>query len=66
MADMTASAQQWVAALGLLVAALFVSSGLPIAPQWRRRLRIAAIGVFFVVMVVAIVQTVLWFAGEGR
>jgi hypothetical protein len=66
MADMTASAQQWVAALGLLVAALFVSSGLPIAPQWRRRLRIAAIGVFFVAMVVAIVQTVLWLAGGSR
>jgi hypothetical protein len=66
MADMTASAQQWVAALGLLVAALFVSSGLPIAPQWRRRLRIAAIGVFFVAMVVAIVQTVLWLAGCSR
>jgi hypothetical protein len=66
MADMTASAQQWVAALGLLVAALFVSSGLPIAPQWRRRFRIAAIGVFFVAIVVAIIKTALWLAGGSR
>jgi hypothetical protein len=66
MADMTASAQQWVAAFGLLVAALFVSAGLPIAPQWRRRLRIAAIGVFFLAMVVAIFQAVLWLADGSR
>jgi len=52
--------------LGLLVAALFVSTGLPIAPQWRRRLRIAAIGVFFLAMVVAIFQTVLWLVDGSR
>jgi hypothetical protein len=65
MADMTASEQQWIAALALMVAALFVSAGLPFAPQWRRRFRIAAIGVFIVSVVVVIVQIAHWLA-DGR
>jgi hypothetical protein len=55
MADMTASEQQWLAALTLMVAALFVSSGLPVAPQWRKRLRIAAIGMFILALVAVLV-----------
>jgi hypothetical protein len=66
MADMTASEQQWIAALALMVAALFVSAGLPLAPQWRRRFRIAAIGVFIVAIVVVIVQIARWLADGGR
>jgi hypothetical protein len=57
MADMTASEQQWIAALGLMVAALFVSAGLPVAPQWRKRFRVAAIGVF-VLAVVAVLAAI--------
>ena len=63
---MTAPEGQWLAALALMVAALFVSAGLPIASQWRRRFRVAAISVFFVAMVVAIVQTAIWLTGSSR
>ena len=63
---MTGSDQQWLAALALTAAALLVSAGLPIAPQWRRRFRNAAISVFFVAVVVAIVQIAIWLAGGSR
>jgi hypothetical protein len=62
MVDMTASDQQWLAALALTVTVLFVSAGLPIAPRWRRWFRLAAIGLFLVAVVVTIVQIALWLA----
>jgi len=63
MADVTASEQQWLSALALMVVALFVSAGLPIAPRWQRRLRIAALGVFSVAAIAAIILTAIWLAG---
>jgi hypothetical protein len=66
MADMRTSEQQWLAALALMVTALFVSAGLPLAPQWRRRFRIAAIGVFLVAVVVVFALIAQWLADGGR
>lgn len=64
---MTDFDQQWLAALALVVTVLFVAAGLPIAEQWHRRFRNAAIGVFVLALVVVTVKIALWlFAGGGR
>ena len=56
--------QQMFAALIGVVAALFVMSGLP--GPWRRQLRAAAVVVFIVALVAALVQIGLWLAAPGR
>ena len=55
---------QMFGALTLLVAALFVMSGLP--GPWRRQLRAAAIGFFVVALVLALLEIALWLGGPGR
>jgi hypothetical protein len=66
MADMTGFDPQWLGALVLLVTALFIAVGLPIAPEWRRRLKAASIGLFFLALVVVLMQIAVWlFAGSG-
>jgi len=65
MADMTALEQQWLPALMLLVMAMFISAGLPIAPRWRRTLRIAAIAGFVLALIVALVRIAYWAGGGG-
>lgn len=52
--------RQMLAALALLVAALFVSSGLPLPPQWRRRIRIGAIAVFAIAVIIALGKSIAW------
>jgi cell division protein FtsW (lipid II flippase) len=56
--------QQLFAALIGLVAALFVMGGLP--GPWRRQLRIAAIAVFMLALVAALVQIALWLGEPGH
>jgi cell division protein FtsW (lipid II flippase) len=56
--------QQMFAALIGLVTALFVMGGLP--GPWRRQLRIAAVVVFILALVAALVQIGLWLAEPGR
>ena len=55
---------QMFGALTLLVAALFVISGM--AGPWRRQLRAAAIGFFVVAIVLALAEIALWLGGPGR
>jgi hypothetical protein len=66
MADMTAFDPQWIAALALLAMALIISAGLPIAPEWRKRLRTAAIAAFVLAMIVAVVHIARWAISGGR
>jgi glucan phosphoethanolaminetransferase (alkaline phosphatase superfamily) len=63
MADMTAFEQQWITALGMLVTALFVATGLPIALYWRRRLRITAIVLFILAVVAVLAKIAQWASG---
>ena len=63
---MTAFEQQWLAALVLMATALFVSAGLPAAPQWRRRFKIAAISIFILALVAIVVQIARWAIAGGR
>ena len=56
--------QQMFAALIGLVTALFVMGGLP--GPWRRQLRAAAIAVFILALVAALVQIGLWLAEPGH
>jgi cell division protein FtsW (lipid II flippase) len=56
--------QQMFAALIGLVTVLFVMGGLP--GPWRRQLRIAAVVVFILALVAALVQIGLWLAEPGR
>ena len=56
--------QQMFAALIGLVTALFVMGGLP--GRWRRQMRIAAVVVFILALVAALVQIGLWLAEPGR
>ena len=56
--------QQMFAALIGLVTVLFVMGGLP--GPWRRQLRAAAIAVFILALVVALVEIALWLAAPGR
>ena len=52
--------QQAIAALVLLVAALFVSAGMPVAPRWRKRFKMAAIGGFILALVAVIGEIARW------
>jgi hypothetical protein len=54
---------QALAALTMLVAALFVASGYPPAARWRRQLRRAAILLFLIALGVALVEVAIWLAG---
>ena len=56
--------QQMFAALIGLVTVLFVMGGLP--GPWRRQLRAAAVAVFILALVAALVQIGLWLAEPGR
>ena len=56
--------QQLYGAVILLVTTLFVASGY--MPAWRRPLRAAAIGLFILAVVAALLDTVLWLAEPGR
>jgi hypothetical protein len=52
--------QRFLAALLLLVVALFVFAGTPFAARWRRQLRLAVIVGFIVAFAVALLEIVLW------
>jgi len=54
---------QALAALTMLVAALFVASGYPPAARWRRQLRGAAILAFLIALGAALVEVAIWLAG---
>ena len=56
--------QQMFAALIGLVTVLFVMGGLP--GPWRRQLRAAAVVVFILALVAALVEIALWLAEPGR
>ena len=58
--------QQMMAALMLLVIALFVGSGYPPAARWRREIRIAAIALFFVATAIALIEIAMWWGGHGQ
>lgn len=57
--------QQLFSALLLLVMALFVSAGLPLAPRWRRRLRVGTIAGIAILAVAVLFEIALWLAGSG-
>jgi hypothetical protein len=57
--------QQWLAALLLLITALFVSAGLPLAARWRRSLKYAAIGLFLLAFAATIVAIARWLAAAA-
>ncbi len=57
--------QRLFSALILVVIALFVSSGLPPAARWRRRLRLAAVVGFLIALAAALGEIVLWWIGRG-
>ena len=54
---------QWLAALLLLVTALFVSAGLPLSPRWRRRFRWGAIVLFLLATAAVLVEIAWWLRG---
>jgi hypothetical protein len=54
-----------LAALILLVMALFVSAGTPYAARWRRQLRLAAIVGFLVALAVALGEIGFWLIGRN-
>jgi len=56
--------QQMLAALMFLVMALFVASGYPPAARWRREIRIAAIVLFCVAVVIALIEIAMWWGGQ--
>jgi hypothetical protein len=58
--------QQMLGALVLLVMALFVSGGLPLAVRWRRHLRLAAIAGVVLAAVLALAESVIWWTGQDR
>jgi hypothetical protein len=53
--------QRLLTALILLVMALFVSAGLPIAARWRGPLRYAAIIGFFIALAMVFGEIAFWF-----
>ena len=55
---------QLLAALMLLVTALFLSAGYPPAARWRRQLRIASILLFSAAAMIALVETAIWWSGR--
>ena len=63
---MRGSEEQWVAALVLGVTALFVAAGLPVAPEWRHRLKIAAIGGFILALIAVVVKITHWLVTGSR
>jgi hypothetical protein len=54
---------QTLAALMLLVVALFVSSGFPPAARWRRPLQIGTIVLFAIALTLVLVEIGLWLGG---
>ena len=58
--------QRLLAALMLLVIALFVGAGAPFAARWYRQLRLAAIIGFIIALVAALVEIGIWLIGSGR
>ena len=56
--------QRWLAALILLVMALFVSAGTPFATRWRRQLRLAAIIGFPVALAAVLGEIAFWLIGR--
>jgi hypothetical protein len=54
--------QQILSALILLVIALFVSAGFPLAARWRRELRLVAIVAFGAAVFWAMIEVALWAA----
>jgi hypothetical protein len=56
--------QRWLAALILLVMALFVSAGTPFAARWRRQLRLAAIIGFLVALAAVLGDIAFWLIGR--
>jgi hypothetical protein len=67
MAEMNAyDRQRWLAALILLVMALFVSGGTPFAARWRRQVRLVAIVGFLVAVAAALGEIALWLIGYNR
>lgn len=57
--------QRLYGALVLLVTALFLASGYAPAARWRRPLRAAAIAVFALAVVAALVEIALWLTDGG-
>jgi hypothetical protein len=57
--------QRAIAALILLVMALFVSAGTPIAARWRRELRLATIVGFLVAVAAALGEIAFWLIGTN-
>lgn len=57
--------QRLLAALMLLVVALFVASGWPPAVRWRRGLRAAAVVLFAAALVAALIEIGVWLARGG-
>ena len=55
---------QMLAALMMLVMALFISAGYPPAARWRRELRIASIVLFIVAVIVALAEIAMWLGGR--
>lgn len=55
-----------LAALMLLVIALFVGAGMPRDARWRGRLRLAAIIAFLCALAVALAEIALWWDGLRR
>lgn len=58
--------QRLVAALTLLVVALFVSGGVAPAARWRRALRRAAILAFALAVAAALGEIAWWWSSGGR
>ena len=51
---------QWIGGLALLAMALIVAAGLPIPPEWRGRFKTAAIGLFILALIAALVLIAGW------
>lgn len=56
--------QRMLSALILVVIVLLVSAGAPFAGRWRRKLRLAAIVVFFIGVAAALLDIVFWWIGR--
>ena len=58
--------QQLLAALMLLVMALFVARGYPPAARWRNHLRIGSIVLFCIAAGLVFIEIVLWLTVRAR
>ena len=56
--------QRILSGLILVVIVLFVFAGAPFAARWRRKLRLAAIVVFFIGVAAALLDIVFWWIGR--